>query len=341
MDKEKIKRVRGRAMSFQFDLEDDDNMVEMVSRPNGMFIVTKKKILSLVSPDKLDPDIDHADVPWQQNIVLPLGASNYIVARALIQSRRMMGGIIPQNDQRFLDVTEISWEVMNSLISLSVIKDRLQNQIEQILQQVDRNYAEYTVGTSPKPLSIVEYYEIDFRSFCIEVKRCLYKIFELLIALTEIRPNGDAPSFLPKNAIPKCINAYGKNDPLVKLLEQDREWQELWIEIRNCVEHPKKDRQVVTQNFRLEADRSVTVPTWSFIHPKYAMDKPQNLITVFDNCINNLLKFYEEFLLHLIAKNCPDYMGLNVICIESERRDIDCPLRFDVSGYFIETTKLF
>lgn len=159
----------------------------MVSRASGLFSITQKKILRHRSPDDLDPDLEHEAAPWEQSEILPLGASDPIVARTIIQTIKLTEIFFSKNSEKFIQLSDISWEVMNSLVSLRFIKERLEKQVNNVIEVVSSDISTYTEGQSPKPLPAVEYYDIEFRAFVNEVKRCLDAISELFPILSDLQ----------------------------------------------------------------------------------------------------------------------------------------------------------
>ena len=78
-----------------------------------------------------------------------------------------------------------------------------------------------------------------------------------------------------------AIRERGEDSLLAQMFKHDKRWINTWIDMRIAIEHPKKDKFIETLNFSLEADRTIRLPTWRFIHPDYDMARPQNLLDVF------------------------------------------------------------
>lgn len=184
MQKDDVKERRRSAVSIELDIEQGDSVRELVSRESGLFAVTLKKILRLKSPDQLDPNLEHPDAPWEQNIYLPHGSADPLVARTILQTSMLADTFFGRGSEKHRALMDISWEVLNSLVSLRVIKDRLEGRVSEVVALVEGNLDAYTKGNAPKPLPIVEYYGIEFRSFVNEVRRVLSTISNLFAVLT-------------------------------------------------------------------------------------------------------------------------------------------------------------
>ena len=332
VDKAQIRKSRDNAISLELELEDGDSIQELISRDNGLFCITRNSIMRVRSPDDIDPDTQHNDVPWEQSRYLPHGASDPFVARTVIQTMRLAETFFDKRSDEFISVLDISWEVMNSLISLRLIKQRLERGITDLVKKIEENINEYVDAPYPKPLPQFDYFDIEFRSFINEVRRVLNKISELFTVLTSENFESGRFDKAQQWAVSKC----GEDSLVAQMLTKDCRWIELWIDIRNAIEHPKSDKFVETSNFCLEPNRQVRLPTWRFIHPDYEMARPQNLLDVFEICINNILKFFEELQIALIDGHAPEMIKVSIECIPETQRDQSCPMRFKYHA-FVDT----
>jgi hypothetical protein len=324
MPKDQLKERRHSAVNLQLDLEQGDRVQELISRESGLFAVTLKRILRLKSPDQLDPNLEHPDAPWEQSIYLPHGSTDPFVARTILQTKILTDIFFGRSPDKRQALMDISWEVLNSLVSLRVIKDRLEKRTAEVVAIVEGDLAAYTEGNSPKPLPIVEYYDIEFRSFVNEVRRVLSTISNLFAVLTS---KDFGPGYFHK-ALEWARKERGEQSLLAQMLDNDKGWIELWIDVRIAIEHPAKDKFIETMNFSLEANRIVRLPTWRFVHPDYDMSRPQNLLVAFENCINNILKFYEDLQVALVDGHLPKSVKVGLMFIEEEDRDPLAPMRF-------------
>ena len=333
MNKKQIAIDRAAAVNLKIELDDGDSIKALLSRDSGLFCITEKKIVRIRSPDSTDPDRSYADVPWQQQVFIPHGSRDPIVARTILQTKSL-AEIFFGHSERYNELLEVSWGVLNSLVSLRMIRSRLENQITQIADEIQTNYAEYALDKEPKPLPIVEYYDIEFRSFVNEVRRALNTVSSLFFVLTK---QEFAPGHFHK-ALAWAVKEYGKDSLLAQLLAGDQSWIKTWIDIRTAIEHPKPDRFIETLNFTLEADRQIRLPTWRFVHPEYDMGSPQNLLEVFQYCIDNILKFFEDLQIALSDGQLPSFVKVECIEIAKIDRDQSAPMRFSFRTFIDQRT---
>jgi hypothetical protein len=326
MQKEELKERRRSGVSLHLDIEQGDRVLELMSRESGLFAVTLKKVLRLKSPDQLDPDLEHPDAPWEQSIYLPHGSTDPFVARTIIQTRKLADIFFDRTSEKHRALMDISWEVLSSLVSLRVIKDRLEKRIVEIATIVEGDLTAYTRGISPKPLPMVEYYDIEFRSFVNEVRRVLSTISNLFAILAD----KDFGQGYFHKALEWARKERGEHSLLAQMLSNDQRWLKLWIDMRIAIEHPARDKFIETMNFSLEGSRTVRLPTWRFVHPDYDMARPQTLLVALENCINNVLKFYEDLQVTLVDGHLPDSIKVELVFIDEADRDPAAPMRFDL-----------
>jgi hypothetical protein len=324
MDKQAIRKARSAAVGFDIHMDGGDIVRQMLSRESGLFVVTRNKIIRVRGPDELDPDLEHADVPWEQSVYLPHGARDPLVARTILQTAAMAEMFFAKGSEKHRAMMDISWEVLNSLVSLRVVRERLENRVSEIIALVEADLDSHTNGKSPKPLPIVEYYDIEFRSFVNEMRRVLSKISELFGVLT--------PAKFESGHFHKALEwaraERGEKSLLALMLAGDQNWIKLWIDVRIAIEHPTKTKFVETLNFSLEKDRKVRLPTWRFVHPDYNMARPQNLLEVFDTAIKNVLTFFENLQLVLLDGHLPSNFKVGYCDIPESERDPEAPMRY-------------
>jgi hypothetical protein len=74
MEKEEIKQRRAGAISATIDIDSDDRIVEMLSRRDGVYAISLKKIVRINLPDDIDPALEYADAPIAQTGILNKGS---------------------------------------------------------------------------------------------------------------------------------------------------------------------------------------------------------------------------------------------------------------------------
>ena len=158
--KDRLRQSRNQPFSLKLDLSEGDEIQESIPRENGLFIVSSEKIFRVRTPDDIDPELDHADAPWVQNVHLPHGSSDPLVARTIIQTKRLAENAFAQSSDEYAALLDTSWEMMNSLVSLRLIKERLEGNIREVCEEIEGNIEKYTREKNPSPLPLLEYFDI-------------------------------------------------------------------------------------------------------------------------------------------------------------------------------------
>ena len=125
----------------------------------------------------------------------------------------------------------------------------------------------------------------------------------------------------------RAVKEKGKDHLLSQVLIENQVSIKTWIDIRIAIEHPRKDAFVETLNFALEPDRKIRLPTWRFVHPDHKMARPQNLLDVFEMCIENVLGFFEVLQIALLDGNIPDWIKVDRTVAEADA-DVNEPVRY-------------
>jgi hypothetical protein len=237
MNRQAIKKARDRAVSLKLHLDGDDAVRHMLSRESGLFLVARNQIVRVRSPNDLDPELEHPDAPWEQSVYLLHGARDPLVARTILQTEAMAEMFFGKRCDKHRAMMDISWEVLSSLVSLRVVRERLEKRIGEIIEVAEADLDSYTKGHSPKPLPLVEYYDIEFRSFVNEMRRVLSKISEIFAVLTTTKIDGGHFH----NALEWARKERGEKSLLAMMLAGDQRWIKLWIDVRIAIEPPTRD----------------------------------------------------------------------------------------------------
>ncbi|MEH6741566.1 MAG: hypothetical protein V7695_23875 [Sulfitobacter sp.] len=317
------KNQRTAAVRIELDIPNTEGSPELFQRGNGLFAVTSNMILKIQDPDVVDPERLNADAPWTQSILLPHGKTDPFVARTILQSRQMADIFLTAGSEEHRHFMDVSWEVLNSLVSIRMIRSRLELQIDEIATKINVDRDQYVDGMSPKPLPILNYYDIEFRSFVNEVRRVLTSISKLF----KVLHNHEIPSGHFHKALIWVGEKHGQDCLLYQMLENDLNWIKVWIDIRIAIEHPKPNSFVETLNFTLEPNRDIRLPTWRFVHPDYDMARPQNLLDVFGICIENILKFFEDLQVAMLDGKLPASSKVCIFYVDERERELACPKR--------------
>lgn len=320
--KERIMRNRDAAIFMRPGIAAGDRTVEMISREDGLYVITLENIIRINLPDQTDTNLDHEDAPIIQTVFLPLGSRNPFVARTVIQAQEF-GKWLMQS--RFLDV---AWEVMFSLVALDRIVSQIEKSIENTKEVISENVQIYVIGQSPPPVPIVEFLEVDFRTCVLinhHILHAISDLFSVCLDLSFKRGRFD-------EILKLLRQRFDSSDPLVLMMESDHSWIYCWNEVRNAIEHPRPDYFVRVNNFRLLPNREIQLPTWQIKHSTLDMYRPQAMIEALNNLRLNVLGFYENLLVELVDKAMQFPFPIGIRDIPEHERNPECPKRYAIVG---------
>lgn len=324
-DKEQIRKRRDQAVSVKIEIGEDDRAIEMISRADGMYVVSLQKILRINLPDGLDPQLVHADAPIVQTLVVRQGSRSPLVARTILQAKEFFAFLPPKKRSA---VENVAWEVMTSLLGFDRIIDRIAGSITAQEIEILQRHDEYVLGSSPRPLPIVDGVEVDFRSAVLTANHTLNTISELFPILFDCQIKRGRFDLLTQWS----EKTFGTDDLLSRMLAGDQRWIRLWGEVRNAFEHPRAGYFVTVNNFRLLPNREIQLPTWQLQHPDIDASRPQNMVDALRFCRDNILGLFENLLLMLTDKTIRLPGPLLYDDLSIEERDPDCPKRYKIVG---------
>jgi hypothetical protein len=323
MEKEEIKQRRANAFSATVAIDPNDRIVEMLSRRDGMYVITLDKIIRINLPDDVDAQLEYADAPITQTGILNKGSRNALVARTILQANDFSKWIPDKEKQQ--RVQDIAWEVMFSLLAFDRILNWLKSSIDERQNEIAKNLEKHVTGPSPHALPIVEDLETEFRSAIFIAKHALNSISELFPALFDV----DVGRGRYDQILLWAEKRFGKDEPLCLMLRADQNWIYLWTELRNAFEHPRPDYYVRVNNFLLLPSRQPQLPTWQLKHAKLDNFRPQNMVTALEFYRNNILTFFENLLLELTDKAVELPVTVGVIDRDETARNPECPKRYE------------
>lgn len=307
---EGISRNREQAQRINLDLEEGDEQIRFLRRDIGFFVITHRKILRLRSASDIDPDNQYPETPWEQCEVLSFGASDEIVNDTIIYTQEIMDRTYPISEVERNALTNISWEVMESLISLRSIKDDFEKDQVAVFNIINSDFDSFAKHTR-KAIPAVSNCGLRVRSFFVYVRLCLDSISSLFDALTELKFGKGYPLF-PKrcnkfakgyfdNALIWIKAERGDQADLINILENNVQWIKTWIDARNAAVHPRKNNYIEIINFSLEAGGKITFPKWALIHDAYPNFQSSDILNSFEKIICDLRRLYIVMLNQLIV----------------------------------------
>ena len=271
-------------------------------------------------PESLDPDETDPDMQWVVKEVAEVGTGNEIVARLVIQSLRILDGVLLP--------THVTKEALISrfhmckefLLECRTIADQIAVETREIeLSIAGQHVHPAESGTTLNPFPQVQQLESRASSFLMNAKRSAQELAGLLDLLfsTGIR----IPRF---NQIRDRIREQqGAESQLYAIINQAEPSLKRIIDMRNALEHPTQHNKLVIENFRLLPGSKVRPPAWHLSSEPVAP-----LVEEMSGIVGFLIDAAEAVIISsVLCANTDDY-PFCVVAIPQEEIDRDCPVRY-------------
>ncbi|MEX0369222.1 MAG: hypothetical protein AB3N09_01225, partial [Tateyamaria sp.] len=321
-DKEKEKHRRSAAGQARLDLEKGDSVEEMIGLPSRLLVLSQRRTYSVRTPDMVDPDLAHANVPWERCFLLPYGIRDSIVARTLVHIGDTAGKVGIE-EEKLLRINDVAFEVLMSVASMTAIKERFDKQQAEIIEFLDPDIDDIVRGASSKTIHTIPLLALDFRTFIFEAKRAASlntRLFDILLGMKV--KDGHFHKLLHLS-----LKRFGEEHQVTQLLKNSERWIEQLIDMRNAIEHPKNDDYVEVSNFSLAPEGGIYAPHATFENPKYDTLK-FNVEEMLSSFIESVLNLFEQFSSCLLVHSGVSNFVQGVMCIPDEELDERRPVRY-------------
>lgn len=325
VDKEAEMKRRSSGMTTSLDLEEGDAIESIISLGKRAIVLSRKSTYSLRSADALDPEIKHANVPWERCFVLPYGTNSDIVARTVIhiyETAKRAG--FPQ--ELVEQLQSISFDILMCFASMKAVKERLDDQTSEILASIKHRAQEVDTIEALGPIPNIPLLAVEIRSFIFEAKRSLNNMTKLFDVFLGMRvPDGHFHKL--RN---RAERKFGKDHQVTELLQRSTNWIEQVVDFRNLIEHPKAQKNIEIINFSLSPTRSIFAPQMKVNDEKYRHMEPIDVSAFTTAYVESTLTIFEEFTACLLAHS--EYLSFDcaVYRLAADAVDPQCPFQYSI-----------
>ena len=249
------------------------------------------------------------------------GTATPCVARTVPQTQELAKAFLLDEKTRQA-LMGLSYDVMRHLIGCLDIGERIRAEVKEGRRRIDAGEVNIQAGGQVAELPSLGAPHKDVEMFLYNAKLALRDTGGLLEFLL-----GQKFDHKFHQARAWAAKELGPDAPLTKLLNDDADWIEQVLDLRNAVEHPRTAGRLHVRDFHLatEDGRKVVAP------PVWWVDdgEPASIAEAMEAIEHNLLTFYEELLCLLLE--IPPHPLAPVICeIPEEDRDPAMPMRYRV-----------
>ena len=249
------------------------------------------------------------------------GTATPCVARTMLQTRELAKAFL-LDEETYRALMDLSHEVMRHLIGCLDIGERIRAEVKEGRRRIDAGDVKIQAGGQIVELPSLGAPHKDVEMFLYNAKLALRDtggLFEVLPGQKFDHKFHQARAWAAKE--------FGLDSPLAKLLNDDADWIERVLGLRNAVEHPRTAGRLHVRDFHLatEDGRKVVAP------PVWWIDdgEPASVAEAMEVIEHNLLTFYEE-LLCLLLEIRPHPLAPVICEIPDQERDPAMPMRYAV-----------
>lgn len=275
---------------MQVGLPEEGNIVEIYKfGDDRMLMIKERATYEIRMADMIDPDRTNDKIPNIQQRVLSVGSTSPLLQKILLSSALLFD----ETYLRDLDCGQLKQHALNAvheILSMERLLERLASEENEQIRQLED--AKLTNG----------FIVPNLEDAGLNVKNFLQKsdhFTKELFRITRIFEKGFEN---PDNLLRRAKRDNPINEEYVKFLESAIPYIRFIREARNSVEHPNPPhKQVIVDNFTLDASGKIAVPAIEIRHPKFPEPKTRLLIFL-DATIQSLASLYQSWIAHMCAR---------------------------------------
>lgn len=325
-----------RDAAFSISLEnphaiEEDNIQYLIPLQERLFCFFEKRIAELLTAETIDPDKEDLETRHSYQVVYQVGTSSPIVARTIIQAKKILDSVILQNKLEKQSILNHIWDSSKLLFECEDAHFKIFSQTNELVKECDEIVSNHKNQTHIPPLPQIENLDQYVSMFLGSAKRFLETTHSLLCIFY------GAPNF--ESNFRSYREWLSKNRPesenIIGVLEQDKEWLQFVAHCRNSlsINHSKPGFELLVENFKLQKGNKFTCPSWRHDFSEKGMEKqnePSDIIEDMNVHMSNMLTFLEEIVL-LCIQGCWDInYNFALSKIGDDTIDIRCPLLYEV-----------
>lgn len=321
---------RKQGKKFEIGDEKDQGISAMLSIDDSLIIITKKSIHEIKLADSVDPNRINPQIPDSQQCILSFGSDDALVGRTLLQAKVLFENhCLPQN----INCSKVLSTAMSFLKKVASLYE-LEAEYRKVENEKNTLFEGKTEDDYSLHLPSVSDVEQRTKQFIINTDHSIRHMMEL------------AQNFYPKITNEKwnvqlhkqLKQEQGAGHPSVEFIESINSWIWLMRNLRNAIEHPKINNEILIQNYRLIETGNVKPPMISYVNNDTPLPE-MPVSKLMTSNIENLLLCFELLMAHLCNIHVKPFAGdiRSVIEVPLENKTTQkTHVRF---GYHIAWTK--
>ncbi len=275
------------------------------------------KTFRFYSPDSLDKEKSDPNMPSMAVPVADVGSGNYIVARVFIQT---MEGITHTPLRKGINTKELALLAHKAKELLLGCEGSYNN----FLAQYDSAVKDIGAGIKKSGnvfmgVPTVKGLPDISSAFLMAAKNVIQVEAEIFNEFFQTKFDG--PRF--DKVLQWAEANLSKNPAFIQFLSDNHAFLKCIVDMRNAQEHPKKEKELIVKDFRLQPHHKIAPPTWH-VTGSDEMDMKSDMKDILDG----LVVFHESLMVYCLMTNLNSKFPYKVLTIPEEDRDLNCPIRY-------------
>jgi hypothetical protein len=312
-----MKRQSAISLSVE-SIDDDSPITDMLSVADELYVIKERGIYLLRLADEIDPHRHNPDLPNVIQKIAHVGSDSEVLGRSLLTAMSLLKRAYIEKEFDNDDALRICLHFALDAAALAEIATAFEASVRNAIDRVEDRRKEDGSLLMPSIADV----QVKVHSFIHRIDHALRSLLEIIWMFY---PNTAGKGY---GAFRVCISkCYGDHDPFVQFMHEACEFIKPIREMRNCMEHPQKDRLLRIRNFVMTSASDVIYPTIELIHP--ATPIAAISITQFmREVVNTTLDIFESTIAYLSSKHLKTHGGLAFMIV-------DCLWKVDVIRTFV------
>lgn len=306
-------------------LSPNAKMLGLFGMSKRVIAVSDEALYEVKMADWIDPERTNPSLNNMQRKILRRGASSPAVSRTILTAEVLsQPGFI-----RGLSREALLGLAMNGAISLSSMTDD-----SDIISAFMNSFVDNIDRLDPLGASVVVPYQDELetrtKSFFQSSTHCLQSLLDISALFY-----GEGCKKGHFEGLRDYLKRGTKGEVFSDYLTRNLDFIKFLREIRNAIEHPKLDRRMIIQNYRLLPTGDIGGPTFELIHPSFSQPETA-LPLLLGQILDGLATLYEEVLVLLFNTNFGNFgeVQFGVVRVPPER------MRYGSVRYELSITNL-
>lgn len=300
---------------------------ELVHTTNGLFCYTENTVHRIRTPEEIDPQNTNNDIPFENSLYRKSGTRNYITARTVIQSKRLLEAVSQKVDKQVIFTYLMNLET-NLLLCNKIYRDIK----DQVLRKTRHNVPVYK-GVVDK-LPVIDDLDTQVYQFLMSAKQVLWNVVRIF---NEFHGTNFTNAHIDK-IIDKMQLIGPENSRLLDNMVANKEFFKMVVDLRNAQEHADKKKYLRVDNFMLHSDGKCYSPSVKYFNGGLQGD--YDVVLLFKSIINGLLNLAEvQMIYNILATGILSPGFCFKICrIPDSEIDEHCPVMWEGVFQRVEQT---